>query len=78
MLKMKSECEKCKASLDHKAEAFICSYECTFCPDCTAEMKNVCPNCSGELVRRPRRDRGPAAVVGSQVRRGIGRMLGKK
>ena len=36
--------------------AFICSYECTFCGDCSADMDHVCPNCGGELVRRPRRE----------------------
>ena len=52
---MRSECEKCGAALPHGAEARICSYECTFCPDCAAAMEAVCPNCSGELVARPRR-----------------------
>ena len=36
-------------------EAFICSHECTFCGDCATALEHVCPNCSGELVRRPRR-----------------------
>jgi hypothetical protein len=35
--------------------AFICSYDCTFCPACTVSMAQVWPNCGGELVRRPRR-----------------------
>jgi len=35
--------------------AFICSYECTFCEKCTDSMHNTCPNCGGELVRRPKR-----------------------
>jgi len=35
-------------------EAFICSFECTFCRDCVdGELAGVCPNCGGELVRRP-------------------------
>ncbi|MGH9821468.1 MAG: DUF1272 domain-containing protein, partial [Pyrinomonadaceae bacterium] len=33
----------------------ICTYECTFCAACTKEMNAVCPNCGGELVRRPNR-----------------------
>jgi hypothetical protein len=36
-------------------EAYICSYECTFCPACKAAMNAVCPNCGGNLVERPRR-----------------------
>jgi len=54
-LLMKSECEKCGRKLDEAGEAFICTYECTFCRECTQAMKAVCPNCGGELVRRPRK-----------------------
>ncbi len=54
-LEMKSRCEKCDSTLSHDAEAFICSYECTFCAVCTASFQERCPNCGGELVRRPRR-----------------------
>ena len=54
-LEMKGECQKCAAGLSPQAEAFICSYECTFCPSCSAEWKAVCPNCGGELLARPRR-----------------------
>jgi uncharacterized protein len=54
-LELRASCERCAAGLPHEAEAFICSYECTFCPDCTNAMDAVCPNCGGELVRRPRR-----------------------
>jgi uncharacterized protein len=54
-LEMRTKCEKCNAELTAGGEAFICSYECTFCAGCTAAMANVCPNCSGELVGRPRR-----------------------
>ena len=54
-LEMRSTCEKCQAALASTGEAFICTFECTFCANCTAAMKNTCPNCSGELVRRPRK-----------------------
>ena len=54
-LEMKPECEKCQAGLPWNAEAHICSFECTFCPSCTEEMDEVCPNCGGELLTRPRR-----------------------
>jgi hypothetical protein len=47
-LQMKPACERCECALPFEAEAFICSYECTFCPACS-------PNCGGELVARPRR-----------------------
>ena len=54
-LEMRAECERCEELLAADAEAFICSYECTFCPRCAAEMNRLCPNCGGELVPRPRR-----------------------
>jgi hypothetical protein len=51
---MKTECERCGRPLDVTEESYICTYECTFCPACTDGMDAVCPNCRGELVRRPR------------------------
>jgi hypothetical protein len=39
----------------------ICTFECTFCADCVADvLGGICPNCGGELVRRPAR---PAAKL---------------
>jgi hypothetical protein len=54
-LQMKPTCERCGNPLDVDGEAYVCSYECTFCHVCTRQMNSVCPNCGGELVRRPRR-----------------------
>lgn len=54
-LEMRNACEKCGRTLGHGDEAYICSYECSFCGDCTKEMAGICPNCGGELLRRPRR-----------------------
>jgi hypothetical protein len=52
---MRERCERCGVGLSADGEAFICSFECTFCRWCTEEMSGACPNCSGELVARPRR-----------------------
>jgi hypothetical protein len=39
----------------------MCSFECTFCRTCTENLLHSgCPNCGGELVRRPIR---PAAKL---------------
>ena len=54
-LEMRSECERCGQPLAADGVAFICSHECTFCAECADGLENVCPNCSGELVPRPRR-----------------------
>jgi uncharacterized protein len=54
VLEMRGQCERCARPLPPDAEATICVYECTFCVPCTEAMAGVCPNCSGELVRRPR------------------------
>ena len=52
---MKNACEGCSVDLQPDGEAYVCSYECTFCHDCAARNQNDCPHCGGELVRRPRR-----------------------
>jgi hypothetical protein len=54
-LEMRTVCERCGASVAPDGEARICSFECTFCVPCADELEGVCPNCSGELVARPRR-----------------------
>ena len=53
-LEMRGECERCGAALAPDATAWICVYECTFCTGCADALRHVCPNCGGELVRRPR------------------------
>lgn len=57
MLEMRTSCEHCALELPADSEgAVICSYECTFCTDCAqGPLQGRCPNCQGELVRRPRR-----------------------
>ena len=54
-LEMRTVCERCDAPLALDGDARICSFECTFCVACADEMNGICPNCSGELVARPRR-----------------------
>ncbi|PYJ06017.1 MAG: DUF1272 domain-containing protein [Verrucomicrobia bacterium] len=54
-LELKTICEKCGRTLIASGVAYICSYECTYCASCAEQMNFVCPNCEGELVRRPRR-----------------------
>jgi uncharacterized protein len=52
---MRAACERCDGALPLDGDARICSYECTFCPACTDALIGRCPNCSGELLPRPRR-----------------------
>lgn len=59
-LEMKTRCEGCQHPLALDAEAYVCSYECTFCVSCAGQLSGKCPNCQGELVCRPQRR--PAAV----------------
>lgn len=54
-LEMKGACERCQTQLDPQGDAYMCSFECTFCPACARALDGICPNCGGELVRRPRR-----------------------
>jgi len=74
MLKMKKECEKCGTATDKESIAYICSFECTFCYDCTNLMSSICPNCNGELLLRPKRLRSPIEVASSQL---INKLFGK-
>jgi uncharacterized protein len=61
MLELRPNCERCDADLPPHSDAHICSFECTFCASCaTGDLNNACPNCTGELVRRPIR---PASAL---------------
>lgn len=56
MLEMRPDCERCGVDLPAELSgAFICSFECTFCAECTHALDDRCPNCGGELVDRPTR-----------------------
>ena len=63
MLQLRPNCECCNRDLPPESQdALICSFECTFCRDCTERiLGGRCPNCGGELVRRPSR---PAEKLG--------------
>ncbi|MEQ0580255.1 DUF1272 domain-containing protein [Pantoea dispersa] len=69
MLELRPNCECCDKDLPPASpDARICSFECTFCVDCAeGVLAQHCPNCAGELVRRPIRSaqallRHPAAT----------------
>ena len=55
MLEMRPDCERCGTDLPaDQTGAHICTFECTFCDDCTkGPLAGTCPNCSGELKQRP-------------------------
>ncbi len=55
MLELRPNCECCDCDLPPSSrEAMICTFECTFCARCATQvLGGVCPNCGGELVRRP-------------------------
>jgi len=59
---MRTRCGKCGTPLSAYGQAYICSFECTFCYVCASESQGSCPNCSGELVRRPRRSASVATA----------------
>ncbi|MBC9250349.1 hypothetical protein A9179_08710 [Pseudomonas alcaligenes] len=64
MLQLRPSCECCDRDLPPDSpDARICSFECTFCRDCAEQrLKGVCPNCTGELVRRPIRPQAKLAA----------------
>ncbi|MBM3490780.1 MAG: DUF1272 domain-containing protein [Alphaproteobacteria bacterium] len=55
MLELRPNCECCDRDLPpDSALARICTFECTFCRNCAEDvLQGLCPNCGGELVRRP-------------------------
>lgn len=55
MLQLRPNCECCDRDLAPESrEAMMCSFECTFCTQCAETvLHGVCPNCGGELARRP-------------------------
>lgn len=76
MLILKPNCECCDRDLPaHSADALICSFECTFCRDCARDRlpHGHCPNCGGELVRRPVRPPDRLARAPASVERVVGK-----
>ncbi|MBI5693256.1 MAG: DUF1272 domain-containing protein [Verrucomicrobia bacterium] len=61
-LELRPNCECCDRDLPPDSrEAYICSFECTYCLECASVRLGFrCANCGGELVRRPIR---PAAKL---------------
>ena len=56
MLELRPTCENCNKKLPpHALDAWICSFECTFCSSCVKRLGNVCPNCGGGFMPRPTR-----------------------
>ncbi|RKW70916.1 DUF1272 domain-containing protein [Galactobacter caseinivorans] len=56
MLEIRPNCECCNGDLAPDAEAYICTFECTWCPSCVGRFpERACPNCGGDLQRRPTR-----------------------
>ncbi|MBL4832546.1 MAG: DUF1272 domain-containing protein [Pseudomonas sp.] len=55
MLELRPNCECCDKDLPPEStEAVICTFECTFCISCAAQVLNhQCPNCGGNFVPRP-------------------------
>lgn len=62
MLELRPNCERCDVDLPpDSTDAFICTFECTWCTKCKdGPLNNTCPNCGGNLVPRPIRP--PAAL----------------
>ncbi|WP_024873621.1 DUF1272 domain-containing protein [Tolumonas lignilytica] len=71
MLEMRPNCECCDKDLPPEAtDALICSFECTFCAACAKDvLHDQCPNCGGELVRRPRRPADKLANNPASIKR---------
>ena len=73
MLQLRPNCECCDRDLPpDSAEAVICSFECTFCRSCAEQvLGGRCPNCGGELVRRPIRPKEKLAKFPASTERKV-------
>ena len=62
MLELRPSCECCDRDLPPDSpDAWICTYECTFCTRCVGIcLAERCPNCGGDFQPRPHR---PAAAL---------------
>ena len=71
MLELRPNCECCDRDLPtDTSDARICSYECTFCAECTENvLHGICPNCGGNLMPRPIRPAGMLARNPASTRR---------
>ena len=71
MLELRPNCECCDRDLPPASrDAMICTFECTFCADCARDvLQGTCPNCGGELVRRPVRPASKLATHPASTRR---------
>ena len=70
-LELRPNCECCDRDLPPAStEALICTFECTFCTTCAAEiLGGICPNCGGNLVARPIRPPGMLLKVPASTKR---------
>lgn len=71
MLELRPCCECCGCDLPASSlEARICSFECTYCAACAeGPLGGRCPNCGGELVRRPIRPAARLVTAPASTRR---------
>ncbi len=71
MLELRPNCEACDRDLPpDSGTAMICSFECTFCADCAGErLSGHCPNCGGNLERRPVRPAASLAKYPASIKR---------
>jgi hypothetical protein len=62
-MEFRPECGRCHATLSSAGRAYFCSMECTYCATCARALRFICPNCTGELVRRPRPGAAPTSLA---------------
>jgi hypothetical protein len=73
MLQLRPNCECCDRDLPPDSmDARICSFECTFCRSCAEGVPGGrCPNCGGELLRRPIRPKDKLALFPASTERKV-------
>ncbi len=70
MLELRPNCECCgKDLLPSATDAMICTFECTFCRDCSEQLGGCCPHCGGNLTPRPVRPASKLAAYPASTAR---------
>ena len=71
MLELRPNCECCDRDLAvDSPDVRICTFECTFCADCAqTRLGGHCPNCGGDLVKRPTRPERALAKFPASTKR---------
>ncbi len=48
-----NNCDECGKELNFPFDTYVCSYEFTFCSECSEKANFICKHCKEELLPHP-------------------------